>query len=233
MESHPSHSQNSKPSEKGMYEFFHDEFQSLRAKTGIRQWEQLNDQPDSAKVIHDHIQFMCKECDKPPFHVVDAKVKQRVISRAIVEDGDFIGLNAKFVRKALNAWWMVNRDRVMEALNDHKIADKIQLTPEQSRKIDEIANRYIAELLQGGGPRPVPEVENAEKQGAEWTSDIERRAIQYPKTTPEQAAAHELHLEYVRRNYDKYTAEKLSNWIPESEWLESLSQEEKNQITKR
>src|SRR5688500_12716663 len=95
---------------KDMFEFFHEEFQTLRAKTGIRQFEQLNEQPDAAKAINDVIEFMCRECEKPPFHVVRPEIKQRVISRAIVEDQEFIGLNAKFVQRALNKWWLVNGD---------------------------------------------------------------------------------------------------------------------------
>jgi hypothetical protein len=54
----------------------------------------------------------------------------------------------------------------------------------------------------------------------------------HPTTTPSQAAAHELHLEWIRRNYDKYTGDKLPTWIPEKEWLDSLSQEEKQRIVK-
>ena len=53
------------------------------------------------------------------------EVKQRVISRAIVEDQEFIGLNAKFVQRALAKWWMVNGDRVMEAMNENRVEQKI------------------------------------------------------------------------------------------------------------
>lgn len=210
----------SESTDPGMFEFFYSEFESLRAKTGIRQWEQLNEQPDAAKAIHDAIQLMCDECMKPPFHVVRDEVKQRVISRAVVEDPDFIGMNAKFVHRALNKWWLVNGDRVMEAMNKHQEAERVELTPEQKRKIDELANKYVAELLQGDGPRMVPKVDNPKKEGAEWKSDLERKAIQYPVTTPEQARTAELHRQYVRENYDLYTAEKLHGWIPEKEWME-------------
>lgn len=223
MENHTSPLKNSANTEP-MYDFFHTEFQSLRAKTGIRQWEQLNEQPDSAKLIHDVIDFMCKECSKPPFDVVRPVVKQRVISRAIVEDDDFIGMNAKFVRRALNAWWKVNGDRVIEAMNEGKVIERVELTAEQKRKIDHLANKYVSELLQGDGPRTVPHMkrETAEKEGAEWTSNIERKAINYPMSTSETAEKHLLHLEYVRQNFDIYTAEKLPTWIPESEWLANL-----------
>lgn len=168
-----------------MFAFFYSEFESLRAKTGIKQWEQLNEQPERDKAIHDVIDLMVQECQKPPYHVVRDEVKQRVISRAVVEDPDFIGLNARFVQRALNKWWLVNGDRVMEAMNEHKVEDKIELSPAQKRKIDELANKYVSELLQGNGPRMIPKVEHHEKVGAEWKSDLERKAVSVQYQPPD------------------------------------------------
>lgn len=162
-----------------MVKFFYQEFESLKAKTGIRQWEQLNELPDAAKVIHDVIEFMCRECDKPPFHVVRPEVKQRVISRAIVEDAEFIGLNAKFVNKALHRWWANNGDRIMEQVNKGSEIKPVDLSPEQKRKIDELANAYVAQILQGDGPKMVPKMDpdKAKKEGAEWVSGIEKKSV--------------------------------------------------------
>ena len=236
MEKQKSALPNSTNSEKGMYEFFHQEFQTLKAKTGIKQWEHLNEQPNAAKGIHEVIEFMCQECIKPPFHVVQPIIKQRVISRAIVEDIDFIGLNAKFVRRALNAWWTVNGDRVMEAMNQKESSaySRVELTEAQKRKIDRIANKYVAEILQGEGPKMIPKIqpEAVKKEGAEWQSNLERKAVCYPITTISQAHKHELHLEWCRCNFDKYTADKLPTWKPEQEWIESLSETEKERIYK-
>lgn len=46
---------------------------------------------------------------------------------------------------------------------------------------------------------------------------IERK----PYTTPplKQIAAHELHMQYIRENYDTLTGKPLSGWMPENEWL--------------
>jgi hypothetical protein len=49
----------------------------------------------------------------------------------------------------------------------------------------------------------------------------------HPTTTPNQTRAHDLHLEYIRQNYDKYTAAKLPTWIPEQQWLAGLDNDEK------
>lgn len=186
MENQKQASTKSESTANDMFAFFYSEFESLRAKTGIRQWEQLNEQPDAAKAIHDVIDFMVQECNKPPYHIVRTEVKQRVISRAIVEDPEFIGLNAKFVQRALAKWWLVNGDRVMEAMNEHKVSGKVELSPEQKRRIDEIANAYLAELLQGEGPKAVPKVENVEKAGAEWKSELERKAVSVKYTPPKE-----------------------------------------------
>ncbi len=181
MEKYTSASKNS--AGMGMYEFFYEEFQTLRARTGIRQWEMLNDLPkeQAAKEIHTIIDFMCQECNKPPFDIVRPEVKQRVIARAVVEDQDFIGLNAKFVRKALNAWWVTNGDRVIEAINqkEAKVYERVELTPDQKAKIDVMANTYVARLLQGDGPKPIPKLEPDEikKEGKEWKSELERKAV--------------------------------------------------------
>lgn len=232
MENQHQHLKKSEAQAKDMVEFFHDEFQTLRSKTGIRQWEQLNEQPNAAKAIHDVIDFMCQVCNKPPFHVVRPEVKQRVIARAIVEDTEFIGLNAKFVQKALGSWWAVNGDRVMEAMNQTKPAEPVELTAEQKRKIDQMANKYVEEILRGDGPQIIPKMEPevAKKEGAEWDSNIERKGISYPLTTIEQAQNHELHLEWIRQNFDKYTGDKLPTWKEESEWINNLSESEKDKI---
>lgn len=55
----------------------------------------------------------------------------------------------------------------------------------------------------------------------------------HPVTTLSQARKHELHLEWIRQNFDTYTGDKLPTWKPEQEWIESLSDEAKAEIFKR
>lgn len=49
----------------------------------------------------------------------------------------------------------------------------------------------------------------------------------HPVTTASQARKHELHLEWMRQNFDTYTGDKLPTWKPEPEWIEGLSENEK------
>lgn len=59
------------------------------------------------------------------------------------------------------------------------------------------------------------------------------KAKMYPTTALSQAQKHELHLEYVRQNFDKYTADKLPGWIPEDQWIGRLSEGDKTRIYKQ
>lgn len=164
-----------------MREFFKQQLENLQARTGIRQLEHLMAKDTWKEDVDQLIKFMIEECSKPPFDVVRQEVKERVITRAIVEDQDFIGLNAKFVRRALNVWWLANGDRVIEAMNakEAKVYERVELTPEQKAKIDVMASSYIARLLQGDGIKEVPDVgkDVAAKEGAEWKSELERKAV--------------------------------------------------------
>lgn len=59
------------------------------------------------------------------------------------------------------------------------------------------------------------------------------KANHYPVTTLSQAQKHELHVEWVRHNFDKYTADKLPTWKPEQEWIDTLSEDDRKAIIKR
>ena len=64
-----------------------------------------------------------------------------------------------------------------------------------------------------------------EIEGKEWVSEIDRKAVSvgYKKTEFEKLQDHELHIQYIRENYDPYTGKKKPNWIEESEWRKNLS----------
>lgn len=239
MENQKSVSTKSKPQAVGMFEFFYGEFETLRAKTGIRQWEQLNEGADAARVIHDIIDFMCQECNKPPFDIVKPEVKQRVISRAIVEDNDFIGLNAKFVRKALNAWWSNNGDRIIEERNRKEAAayQRVELSSEQKQKIDRLANAYVAQLLQGDGPQPVPKLKPAEiaREGAEWQSELERKGTNYkdPHTPEWYALRDKIRREASEFYKNKYTLSGMKIYPIRDQEIFAQSKADAEEIFKR
>lgn len=166
-----------------MYDFFYNELKTLKARTGFNQWEKLNESANAKMDIDSMIAFMIEETDKPPFNLVRPEVKQRVISRAVVEDAEFIGLSAKFVRRALNAWWGIYGDKILQARDEqvNGSGQKVVLTAEQSRKIDEMANKYRAEILENAQMKSVPKIEREEvrRLGAEWKSNLEWKSSNY------------------------------------------------------
>lgn len=202
-----------------MYEFFYEELKTLKARTGILQWEKLNEAADREKEVNDLIDFMLVEVNKDPFKKVNPAVIQRVISRAVIEDKDFIGLNAKFVRRALASWWEVNGNRVLMKLQEQEAAaaPKVELTKEQNDFVDTMVNSYVKRLLTepAAGMTRLSKMpkQQAAKEGAEWTSNLERKASKYNNgLTPEQYAFKK-HLQRTASDFYKsrvsYTGLKL------------------------
>jgi hypothetical protein len=161
-----------------MYDFFHGELKTLKARTGYTQWEKLNDSPKAADEINDLIKYMIDECVKPPFDLVKDEVKQRVISRAIVEDGDFIGLNAKFVRKALNAWWNVYGGKIIEARDESKAPVKVDLDPEADARVNVLLQSF-QRSIRNGVFQQVPKITQEE---AKQEGDVRPKAHVYHST---------------------------------------------------
>lgn len=97
-----------------MKDFFKRELETIHLKRGIRQLETLMAKSNWQEEVSLLIDFMLQASERPPFNLIGVDVKQRVIQQAIIEDKDFIGLNAGFVSRALNTWWNQNKDRYYE-----------------------------------------------------------------------------------------------------------------------
>jgi hypothetical protein len=161
-----------------MKAFFKKELETLQAKTGIRQLETLMQKEDWRKEANLLIDLMIDECNKPPFDLVKLDVKQRVISRAIVEDGDFIGLNAKFVRKALNAWWNVYGGKIIEARDESKTPVKVDLDPEADARVNTLLQSF-QRSIRNGVFQQVPKITQEE---AKQEGDVRPKAHVYHST---------------------------------------------------
>lgn len=215
-----------------MKEFFKNQLETLYTRTGFRQLENMMQRQGSddggplwEQDVRQLINFMVEECEKPPFDSVPTTIKQRVIARAVTEDPEFTGLNAKFVRRALSKWWQDNGDRILEQLNKPKEVPYQPLTPEQHEKVNVMLESYRRRLLSEGSMSVVPKMkpEEIKKEGAEWKSELERKAVSVgykPAMTAEDISARELHMRYIRENYNARTGRPLQTWIPENEWLE-------------
>ena len=197
-----------------MKAFFKKELETLQAKTGIRQLETLMQKEDWRKEANLLIDLMIEECNKPPFDLVKQDVKERVISRAIVEDGDFIGLNAKFVRKALNAWWNVYGGKIIEARDESKAPVKVDLDPEADARVNTLLQSF-QRSIRNGVFQQVPKItaEEAKQEG-----DVRPKAhiyrstdLSYKKQLDERVRkGREL---YFRENYPGASDEDLKAYL--------------------
>lgn len=208
-----------------MREFFKQELETLYERTGFKQFINIMQEPDFEDQLKKLLDHMVAECNRPPFNILTDIVKQRIISKSIMDD-EFTGLNAKFVRKALNAWWGVHGQRVLEARDEknREVYEPVVLSDEKKKEIDKLANEYRLALLRGDGFQKVPKL-SGEEIAREGKENPKERpvAICYPKTPAEQVLKIELHTQYIRENYDAISGKPKSTWIPENEWLDNLN----------
>lgn len=162
-----------------MYDFFYDEFENLKALTGFNQWEKI--QESGKEEINKIIDLMIDETKREPFKILKPIVLQRVIHDAILNDGEFTGLNAKFVRKALNAWWNIYGGKILEARDQQEKAKPEAPYTGPPIDVKTLVDCYVNRLKNGFVPdKKLTDDERAEmarKEGKEWTSDIERKAV--------------------------------------------------------
>lgn len=161
-----------------MFDFFYQEFKSLKALTGFTQWEKLNEMPDPENAIREVINPMVQITQVEPFKKVKPDVLQRVIHNAILTDKEFTGLNAKFVLKALNAWWATYGDKILQAIEQKgpEVYEKVKLDPEADARVNYMLKSF-QRSIESGVFQQVPKSKDPEKEGAEWVSGIERKSV--------------------------------------------------------
>ena len=109
----------------------------------------------------------------------------------------------------------VQSDTLTDEIKKQKEKERLKAWLEAIKGVDE---KKIAPLTE----------DDIRKEGQE-----KPKANFHPVTTLSQAQAHELHLEWIRQNFDKYTADKLPTWKPEKEWISLLTEDEKRGIYSR
>lgn len=133
-------------------DFFKRELETLQAKTGIRQFENIMAKEDTweqeLKLLLD---ILVSECSRPPFDIVGVDIKIKVIQDAIVSDKDFIGLNAKFIYKSLANWWTFNGGRYLEK-HMQSLPSEPRVDPETGKLVEnyepaapEVREKYLNE----------------------------------------------------------------------------------------
>lgn len=89
--------------------------------------------------------------------------------------------------------------------------------PEISESTSNLINEYVNKLATFKPGKAMP----ADMVKALGREKIERKAASagMPSGTIEDFNRHELHLQYIRENYDPLTGKPLPGWMPENEWL--------------
>lgn len=84
-----------------MEKFFQKLLIDLDKLTGIKQYKKLEEDREKGKAEADRlVQLLCRACQQYPDVPPDAQ--KRAIRDAVILDDDFIGLNVRFVCRALN-----------------------------------------------------------------------------------------------------------------------------------
>lgn len=106
-------------------------------------------------------------------------------------------------------WWVKEEDK-KEAEPKH------QPVPRESAKYMEYTNKILEEIAKSKTVNYYPRKSYSEQ--AEEENVRRPKDKPYPGTTAAEAYVRARHLEYVKRNYELYTAAKLPGWIPEEEF---------------
>src|SRR5688572_20894089 len=112
-----------------MREFFLDLLQNLDKLTGLKQYEKLLQTTNPKEEIKTLLDILCRVTDQFPY--IPDEDKKRIISDAVINDQEFIGLNAKIVSKWLNQ----RKDHYFQELaHQQKALEREPLTGEARQK---------------------------------------------------------------------------------------------------
>lgn len=185
-----------------MREFFKQELKTLKAKTGLNQYENIGAMPDAQfqfKILLDSMELACNE-----FNYIPDNDKKRIIQEQILRDQDFTGLNSRVIWKWLN----MNKDHYWAV----KVAkeEPTAFEPCPPEKVDFYAKQLLENIAKiGNVTTPQPREERF------WQT----MSVGIKSTTSEEDMLKaEQHRQYLLENYELTTGKKLETWISEEQW---------------
>jgi hypothetical protein len=181
-----------------MREFFFDLLQELDKLTGIKQWDRISHSKDDTNELLD---ILTRTCQMFPLIPVDAQ--KSILRHAVISDGDFIGLNAKWVYKSLNA----QRDRFFKEAAHIPSEVDLNWKPLEGEARQERLKEWL-QSLQGF------EEKATQSHVQELVSRLppKDKGISYPSTPPDVANAIQ---ERIRRGQIKALQDKFPSATPE------------------
>jgi len=194
-----------------MKKFFFDLLKQLDKLTGIKQYEKLQTTADPAKEVSELIEILCRVCAQ--YSYIPEKYQQAIISTSVVNDLEFIGLNARIVNK----WLYMNRERFIGTGNQYE-----EKEPEAPPLTGEAREKRAQEVLDIIAKCDTNFTQSSNDQLRNYFDKLYKKTgTEAPPriSGPEEIFAKKMHIEYLKANYDPRTKEKLPNWMPEEQWL--------------
>lgn len=189
-----------------MRDFFLNLLQNLDKLTGMKQYEKLLQSADYKGEINTLLDILCRVSDQFPY--IPNDVKKQIVNDAVIADQEFIGLNAKIIFKWLNA----KKDFWMTQTHEPVISPDALTGEAREARLKEwqaaINGMAMVETSEGVRDRYSHIINIQPKNGEVYTPTVDEKAL-YEK---------ERHLQWIQRNHDPKTAQKLPDWIPEEEF---------------
>lgn len=183
-----------------MRDYFLNLLQNLDKLAGLRQYEKLMQLPDYKKEINALLDILCRVSDQ--FQYIPDEQKKQIIDDAVIADPEFIGLNAKFIAKALNT----KREFFLKQ-NEEPVISPDALTGEAREQRLKEWMKAINGMTMVQNTNKFDYVRQIEPVDGKKYEHRERNEYE-----------HNRHIEYVRDNYDAKTGHKLPTWICEEEY---------------
>lgn len=198
-----------------MRDFFLQQLNSLDKMTGLQQLNKLMAMDDPKKEINDLLDILCRVCKQ--FNYIPEEDMKRIISESILSDQELTSLNGKIIFKWLSK---ACGQYYKEAIDPVKLPDGVDeyvpLTGEdRQKKLDE----WLRSL------KKLDETVKVEFNGAKMKANLAElpQLEGYHKPNAEAILLHDLHIEYLKENYDPITRQRKANWVSENEWLKMQS----------
>lgn len=199
-----------------MREYFNDILNNLDTLAGLRQLENIyrsvgDDEGKAITEINKLLTALCNVSKLFPF--IPEAEQQKIINQAVISE-EFPNLNANLVYKWLNR----HKDKYFK--ESHHIPEQPPAPPVTEEEKQKWLKKWQAEVDKIGSSVPIVK-ENSPQM--EWLRKrpVEMEDLGYTPPSEEKVQAHNLHIQYIRENYDPYTGKPLPTWIPEKEWLNS------------
>lgn len=184
-----------------MKDYFLQLLQNLDKLTGMKQYEKLMQMSEYKREINTLLDILCRVCEQFPF--IPDEDKKRIINDAVISDGDFIGLNAKFIAKSLNL-----RKEFYMSLKDDVAIHPDALTGEAREK-------RLQEWLKAINGM---EMMNTKEDPYAHIRAIQPRDGQAYEPQQQNEYERQRHFDYIQDNFDSITGKILPTGISEEEY---------------